>query len=218
MGGVRDASTFITSTGASCTDPPARPEIDVVALSVGRHDGVYYAGRRYHRTTSEERRALRDLAGKRLYHNSFSHAEADRLEALYVRHETASTVVRWEIAGGLPSAPTRLVNRLTDGVRDPARFGWTWGPGEDSDANCLVHTLIHKAISDGSSDDYFFALWPVVEAFGDDWVLPQVEIRKVVAIADLRAAKAEMDRVITKARDAGISDTRIDAIVAPKKV
>ncbi len=202
--------TYKAFIGASCADPPLRPAIDVVALSSGRSDGVYYAGRRYHRTTYEERRALRDLAGKRLHHYAFTRADECRLEALYVRHETASTVVRWEIVGGSVSSPARLASYLTDGVRDSARVGWTWGPDEDNDAHRLVHTLIHRSVHDGSSNDYFDALF--INAFGDEWVLPQIEIRKVVALVDLRAARAELDRAIVKARQAGIGDDRLREI------
>jgi hypothetical protein len=79
---------IIPSAGASCVDAPAAPIIDVVALSAGKPDGVYYAGKRLAPwLTFNERQKL---------------SWADRPDKdLLARRKVESIVLRWTIEGGI---------------------------------------------------------------------------------------------------------------------
>lgn len=185
-----------------CVDA-VRPEIDVAALSVGRPDGRYFAGRRLLPwMTSDETRRLAAL------HYRYHHLRAPWVEAamqaeydaLSHRYASTSVVVSWWIEDGQPGLPTVLQNDSNElGEPTLARcFAWDRG-------SSLTHAIITACAPRENSNDYYDAVMDkFTRELGDTWCLAAADIQVFVATLRFR-------RDLHAAEEAGV---RIEAEVA----
>jgi hypothetical protein len=195
-----------------------------VALSVGRPDGIYYAGKRLtpwmSSTTSMEFRRL----------SSYFQRQTPELDARYQELQRyragESLVVRWTIEQGIPSVPktfTAGAASLTEGVRDEKNDAFRWGK-QQQHGHWLGHFFLKDLFELGhkwsftdqrNSNDYIDAVTTqFVDGFADEWVLPQADLLRLVYEADLRTARARYQQAIRDARKYGVD---VDAIRQLKK-
>lgn len=173
--------------------------IDHVALSRGRPDGMYVAGKRLRPwLTFEERRRLSQLQGERDY-NTIRQADRVVLASLEKAALGESVVLRWSIENGHPSAAAVSVSEewISQGVT--RKSAYTWAP-TDADGHRHVHVcnLRHALVTwaleamgrprDGSNN-YYKLVTPICDAFGDEWVLPIADVCRLIANADVGAAR-----------------------------
>lgn len=187
-----------TATLLSCVDPAPVLPIDHVALSLGRPDGLYVAGKQLRPwLTFDERLRMGRLQGERGC--SFLKAE-DRpvLTALEAASRGESIVVRWSIEGKHASPAT--VERAPQwGSDNRAECSYTWG-GPDAEGKhhvqvcALVHRLIEWALEAmgrgrDSTNPYYDRVKPLVYEMPAEWVLPIASVCKLIAVIDRRAAE-----------------------------
>jgi hypothetical protein len=194
---------------ASCLDLAKPASLDVVALSAGRPDGVYYAGQRLAPWMAfDERMKLTTWEHKFLCE---AHHE-DAYRDLKRRRETESIVVRWEIDGGLPSTPVELWDvRDADFDHELRRYAYLWGrESGHTDANRLGHRLLRDAIDFNgrsvNSNAYITLVMELLDALPQDgvWTLPARELVQIVARVDLRQATKLYRKALSEAVEAGI--------------
>ena len=201
------------SAGASCADDPVPLPIDVAALSVGRPDGMYYAGRRLTPWMSFDERI--ELSGIDL---SFMRDKRERLEELKKRRAAESIVVRWEIEDGRASIPVVLVDMHDESgtqyprVQTPRAF--LWGDVGHTDLWRLVHFLLREEIertertyrsSNAYTDEMRGALRRATVDDPDQWVLPASAIRTMILEKDLASARAALNALFNEAEAAGVA-------------
>ncbi len=185
----------VPSAPATCADTHIASAIDVVALSVGRPDGRYYAGMRTNEWMSfSDRLLLSDLE-----HYAESSKRRHQFEVLKARRSEESLVVRWDIDGGEASAPTplwdmRVLPRIDGRRAEDLRYSFVWGAGGSSHVDChkLGWKLIDDALSPAQRDRhagaYHKALMKILFTAADAWVIPAKRILEIAAEVDLRQA------------------------------
>lgn len=189
---------------ATCLDSSPRCPIDVVGLSVGRSDGIYYAGKRLAPwMTFEERLRLRDVEdrdGRRLP------ADEDSYRVLKQRREGESLVVRWEIMDGRPGALTTLWDvREADRDREHRRYVYLWGKHVHVDLARFSGYLLRDAMGEQRLyDEFYCAMDARVRALPDEWVLSAAEIRHLVFTLMLARMEREYTRACEEAALVGV--------------
>lgn len=201
---------------ATCADPPKPPPMDVVTLSAGLPDGVYFAGKQLTPWMNfEERIKLTEWECRVL--RPARHVEA--YQALKARRENESLVVRWEIEGGLPSVPVELWDvREADLEHEHRRYGYLWGACGHVDAYRLLHRLLDEALDHramGKSTNPYVERMEVVLtracAKGNPWVLPARAIRSLAAGYDLRKAAKRLHDLVLVAKT---TDVPVEEVLA----
>lgn len=167
---------------ATCSDPPIPSPIDVAALSVGRPDGVYFAGKRFYRVSDADYMAYRRALGVQF---TWQDDALRRHEQLGRRIAGQTLVVRWEIANGRAGEFERVQDRLTDGVTPPEHRFFAWGP-ERNDMGSLHHAICGIVDRCREANVYIDAFAPIWNAAGDEWVLSHAELRAAMAREDTR--------------------------------
>lgn len=207
-----------SDAGASCTDAPPLCPIDVVFLSDGLPEGVYYAGKKLTPWMSfDDRLRLGELESRWARDTPEKQAEYVVLRA---RRAGESLVVRWTCENGLPSTPHVLLDMhretssgsdLRDGLV-PRAFIWGKEPGDRGHIDIwnLTHFLCNDALEPDearsrSSNNYSEDLDVDVAAFGDEWLLPRANIRRLIFAHDLRRAKKKYEAALQEAKAAGVN-------------
>lgn len=216
-------TAILPDNGASCADAAPPATIDVAALSVGKPDGVYYAGRRLTPwMLFEERVALSRLEPRWARDTPQKQAE---YRARFARRTGESVVVRWEIADGRPSAPTTLVHKHEeyDDSHSPRRqvdHAYIWGRSADGRQHIDVVDLGHRMLADALVSigkgmestnpyiDHLMAGW--LDDPGNEWVIPLSAVVQVIRVVNLRKAHVDFVRAERAARDAGVD---VDAVL-----
>lgn len=106
-------------------------------------------------------------------------------------------------AEGPDDSPYRVGNER-EGMR---AFIWGKEPGH-VDVYQLPNALLRDVIPEGQNRpgarSYYDAIEKITQAFGDAWMLPAIEIRRIAARLDLLAAKRVLDKAIEDAAAEGV--------------
>ena len=211
------STKLATDAGATCADVATPPILDVAALSVGLADGIYYAGRRLTPwLTFNERQRLSTLEP------SYARGGKADLQARYVELRTRrageSLLVRWEIEGARTNAPLSMVDkhREVDGLdsRDGKDIdrSYVWGRGIGHvDVYRLGHELLRDLIGNGgaaarrdrSSNAYIDAVMKLLADLGDEWVIAQRDLHRIVIEQDIVVTRAKLGELEQEAAEHG---------------
>lgn len=167
---------------ATCGDPPISFPIDVAELSVGRPDGVYFAGKRFYRVSAADYTMYRKVLGSQLLRQDDARRRHERLGR---RIAGQTLVVQWEVFNGRAGEPELVKDRLTDGVTPPEHRFFNWGP-EGNDMGSLHHAICNIVDRHREANVYIDAFAPMWNAAGDEWVLSHADLRTAMAKEDTR--------------------------------
>lgn len=164
----------------TCHDETTAPSIDVAAFSVGKPDGVYYAGKRLYEVTAED---LDEYRQAWLWGSPHGERRAARMRELGLKIAGSTMVVRWEIQNGVPGAPEPIANRLCDGSpQEYRRFDW----GPHGCWTSLHHAICTDVDRSRQSNDYIDAFDQAWKGLADEWVMSRVGVREHMAREDVR--------------------------------
>jgi hypothetical protein len=178
------------------------------ALSQGRPDGLYVAGKQLRAWLSlDERVTLGQLQGER-DDRRISSAGLFALSALETAARGASVVVRWRIEGGFAGAPEVMLSKRCLSRTWVVEDAYTWRSGAEREHVhvCLLdHDLARWALEEmgirgGSTNTYYRMAQSLTSALGAEWVLPIADVCRLIAGEQLRQARATMVGAVEQAQ------------------
>lgn len=209
---IRDCAAGPVTARVTDRSPPF--PIDYVALSQGRPDGVYVAGKRLRPwLTMDERRLRNDLLSAKK-ERRLTESELTALPLLREHARGESIVLKWSIEGGFPSAAVEMVQKEWGSLHDePVAF--TWRPSSHIHVYALRHALLSLALSAmgrgrDDSSDYINTvgthpddLFENGQAWLDEWCLPIARVCRAIAKVDLDDARERLEDAEKIAREWG---------------
>lgn len=181
--------------GTTVTDRVPAP-IDHVALSVGRPDGLYVAGKQLRPWVDFDTRHF--LFQFRCNPHP-SAADQRRFKEIVAACAAESVVVRWRIENGHPGAAEPMTTHDGDG-NERVTVAYIWGKQRHRHVYQLGYDLIRlagaemraEAVLDAVLDAAYDRAHEFVASLAPEFVLPIADICRIIAAVNLERAKAAL--------------------------